>query len=314
VSTLTKQFRLSHLFFFLAIALSSLPWIGAPVALVIGIVFTNVFGNPYPKQSSSLVKKFLQIAIVGLGFGMNIDNAIQAGREGLLFTILTLVLVFFIAWVLYRIFGLHRKISYLIASGTAICGGSAIAAVAPLIQAKEKHISIAIGTVFILNAVALLIFPLLGNALEMSQHQFGLWSAIAIHDTSSVVGAAAQYGEEALEVATTVKLGRALWIIPLSLFTAFIFRSSGKGVKIPYFILYFILAMVIASYTPQFEEFYSWVSYLSKRLLVVTLLLVGMGLTAETIKKAGLKSMLFGISLWVAISVASLLVILFYVL
>jgi uncharacterized integral membrane protein (TIGR00698 family) len=314
VSTLTKQFRLSHLFFFLAIALSLLPSIGAPVALVIGIVFTNVFSNPYPKQSSSLVKKFLQIAIVGLGFGMNIDNAIQAGKEGLLFTILTLILVFFIGWVLYRVFGLHRKISYLIASGTAICGGSAIAAVAPLIQAKEKHISIAIGTVFILNAVALLIFPLIGNALEMSQHQFGLWSAIAIHDTSSVVGAAAQYGEEALEVATTVKLGRALWIIPLSLFTAFIFRTSGKGIKIPYFILYFILAMVIASYTPQFAEFYSWVSYLSKRLLVVTLLLVGMGLTAETIKKAGLKSMLFGISLWVAISVASLLVILFYVL
>ena len=284
------------------------------MALVIGIVFTNVFSNPYPKQSSSLVKKFLQIAIVGLGFGMNIDNAIQAGKEGLLFTILTLILVFFIGWVLYRVFGLHRKISYLIASGTAICGGSAIAAVAPLIQAKEKHISIAIGTVFILNAVALLIFPLIGNALEMSQHQFGLWSAIAIHDTSSVVGAAAQYGEEALEVATTVKLGRALWIIPLSLFTAFIFRTSGKGIKIPYFILYFILAMVIASYTPQFAEFYSWVSYLSKRLLVVTLLLVGMGLTAETIKKAGLKSMLFGISLWVAISVASLLVILFYVL
>ena len=311
---MTKQFRLSHLFFFLAIALSLLPSIGAPVALVIGIVFTNVFSNPYPKQSSSLVKKFLQIAIVGLGFGMNIDNAIQAGKEGLLFTILTLILVFFIGWVLYRVFGLHRKISYLIASGTAICGGSAIAAVAPLIQAKEKHISIAIGTVFILNAVALLIFPLIGNALEMSQHQFGLWSAIAIHDTSSVVGAAAQYGEEALEVATTVKLGRALWIIPLSLFTAFIFRTSGKGIKIPYFILYFILAMVIASYTPQFAEFYSWVSYLSKRLLVVTLLLVGMGLTAETIKKAGLKSMLFGISLWVAISVASLLVILFYVL
>lgn len=256
----------------------------------------------------------MQVAIVGLGFGMSIDNAIQAGKEGLLFTIITLVIVFFTGWLLYRAFGLHRKISYLISSGTAICGGSAIAAVAPLIKAKEEHISIAIGTVFILNAIALLVFPMIGNALEMSQHQFGLWSAIAIHDTSSVVGAAAQYGEEALEVATTVKLGRALWIIPLSVFTAFVFQSSGKGIKIPYFILYFILAMVIASYTPQFEEVYSGISYLSKRLLVLTLLLVGMGLTAETIKKAGLRSMLFGIALWVTISVASATVILSYVL
>lgn len=254
----------------------------------------------------------LQISIVGLGFGMNIHNAVQAGKEGLLLTIFTLSFVFLIGWVLYKAFGLHRKIAYLISTGTAICGGSAIAAVAPLIQAKEKHISIAIGTVFILNAVALLIFPAIGHALELTQHQFGLWSAIAIHDTSSVVGAASQYGEEALEVATTVKLGRALWIIPMTLFTAVIFRSSGKGIKIPYFILYFILAMVIASYTPQLADVYSWVSYLAKRLLVVTLLLVGMGLTRETIKKAGAKSMLFGISLWVTISISSLLVILYY--
>jgi uncharacterized integral membrane protein (TIGR00698 family) len=309
---LTTRTEISRILFFLVVAVSLLPWISAPIALVIGILFTNIVGNPYPKQSSSLVKKSLQIAIVGMGFGMNINNAVQAGKEGLLLTIFTLSLVFFVGWILYKVFKLERITAYLIATGTAICGGSAIAAIAPLVKAEDKQISIAIGTVFILNAVALLVFPFIGHVLELNQHQFGLWSAIAIHDTSSVVGAASQYGEEALEVATTVKLGRALWIIPLTVFTANVFRTSGKGIKIPYFILYFILAMVIASYTPQFEEVYSWVSYLSKRLLVFTLLLVGMGLTVETIKKAGAKSMIFGISLWVAISVASLLVILFY--
>lgn len=285
---------------------------GAPVALLLGIVYTNVLGNPFPKQSSALVKKLLQISIVGLGFGMNIHNAVEAGKEGILLTLFTLSVVFLLGWGLGRLFGLHRKISYLISSGTAICGGSAIAAIAPLIKAKEKHISIAIGTVFLLNALALFLFPLIGHWLELSQHNFGLWSAIAIHDTSSVVGAASQYGEEALEVATTVKLGRALWIIPLSVITALIFRNSGKKVQFPFFILWFVVAMLVASWTPQLSDVYSWISYLAKRLLVVALLLVGMGLTLETIRKAGVRSILFGAGIWGIISILSLLAILFF--
>ena len=286
-----------------------LPWISAPIALLIGILFTNLIKRNTEKKKSSLVKRLLQISIVGLGFGMNIHDAIEVGKEGLLLTIFTITFVFILGWGLAKLLGLDKKISYLISSGTAICGGSAIAAVAPLINAKEKEISIAIGTVFILNAVALFIFPLIGHFLNLSQHDFGLWSAIAIHDTSSVVGASSQYGLKALEVATTVKLSRALWIIPLSIVTALFFKQSEKGIKFPYFILLFIAAMLISSWLPQYSEFYFWICYVAKRLLVVTLFLVGTELTIETIKKAGVKSILFGSILWVSISVVSLLFI-----
>lgn len=289
-----------------------LPWISAPIALLAGILLTNVFRSTTVKSKSSLVKRLLQVSIIGLGFGMNINNALEVGKEGLLLTIFTLTFVFLIGWGLSKIFGLDKKIAYLISSGTAICGGSAIAAVAPLIKANEKEISIAIGTVFVLNAVALFAFPVIGHLLELTQHDFGIWSAIAIHDTSSVVGAASQYGEEALEIATTVKLSRALWIIPLSILTAIIFRQSEKGIKFPYFILLFIVAMLISSWLPQFAELFSWISYIAKRLLVLTLFLVGTQLTLETIKTAGIKSMLFGSILWIAVSVVSLAVIILY--
>lgn len=296
--------------FILLAVVCLLPWISAPIALLIGILFTNIFRNTTVKSKSSLVKRLLQISIIGLGFGMNINNALEVGKEGLLLTIFTLTFVFLLGWGLSKIFGLDKKIAYLISSGTAICGGSAIAAVAPLIKANEKEISIAIGTVFVLNAVALFAFPVIGHLLELTQHDFGIWSAIAIHDTSSVVGAASQYGEEALEIATTVKLSRALWIIPLSILTAIIFRQSEKGIKFPYFILLFIVAMLISSWLPQFAEVYSWISYIAKRLLVLTLFLVGTQLTLETIKTAGIKSILFGSILWIAVSVVSLVVIL----
>ena len=290
-------------------AASLLPWVSAPIALLAGILLTIFFRSTTVKSKSSLVKRLLQVSIIGLGFGMNINNALEVGKEGLLLTIFTLTFVFIIGWGLSKIFGLDKKIAYLISSGTAICGGSAIAAVAPLIKANEKEISIAIGTVFILNAVALFVFPVIGHLLELTQHDFGIWSAIAIHDTSSVVGAASQYGEEALEIATTVKLSRALWIIPLSIITAIIFRQTEKGIKFPYFILIFIVAMLISSWLPQFAELFSWISYIAKRLLVLTLFLVGTQLTLDTIKTAGLKSMLFGSILWIAVSVVSLVVI-----
>ncbi len=296
--------------FFLLAAASLLPWVSAPIALLAGILLTNFFRSTTVKSKSSLVKRLLQVSIIGLGFRMNINNALEVGKEGLLLTIFTLVFVFLLGWGLSKVFGLDKKIAYLISSGTAICGGSAIAAVAPLIKANEKEISIAIGTVFVLNAVALFVFPVIGHLLELTQHDFGIWSAIAIHDTSSVVGAASQYGEEALEIATTVKLSRALWIIPLSIMTAIIFRQTEKGIKFPYFILLFISAMLISSWLPQFAELFSWISYIAKRLLVLTLFLVGTQLTLETIKTAGVKSMLFGSILWIAVSVVSLVVIL----
>lgn len=291
-------------------AASLLPWVSAPIALLAGILLTNFFRSITAKSKSSLVKRLLQLSIIGLGFGMNINNALEVGKEGLLLTIFTLVFVFLLGWGLSKVFGLDKKIAYLISSGTAICGGSAIAAVAPLIKANEKEISIAIGTVFVLNAVALFVFPVIGHLLELTQHDFGIWSAIAIHDTSSVVGAASQYGEEALEIATTVKLSRALWIIPLSIMTAIIFRQTEKGIKFPYFILLFISAMLISSWLPQFAELFSWISYIAKRLLVLTLFLVGTQLTLDTIKTAGVKSMLFGSILWIAVSIVSLVVIL----
>lgn len=291
-------------------AASLLPWVSAPIALLAGILLTNFFRSTTAKSKSSLVKRLLQLSIIGLGFGMNINNALEVGKEGLLLTIFTLVFVFLLGWGLSKVFGLDKKIAYLISSGTAICGGSAIAAVAPLIKANEKEISIAIGTVFVLNAVALFVFPVIGHLLELTQHDFGIWSAIAIHDTSSVVGAASQYGEEALEIATTVKLSRALWIIPLSIMTAIIFRQTEKGIKFPYFILLFISAMLISSWLPLFAELFSWISYIAKRLLVLTLFLVGTQLTLDTIKTAGVKSMLFGSILWIAVSIVSLVVIL----
>ena len=291
-------------------AASLLPWISAPIALLAGIILTNIFRSTTVKSKSSLVKRLLQVSIIGLGFGMNINNALEVGKEGLLLTIFTLTFVFLLGWGLSKVFGLDKKIAYLISSGTAICGGSAIAAVAPLIKANEKEISIAIGTVFILNAVALFAFPVIGHLLELTQHDFGIWSAIAIHDTSSVVGAASQYGEEALEIATTVKLSRALWIIPLCIVTAFAFKQQDQGIKMPYFILLFIVAMLISTWLPQFAELFSWISYIAKRLLVLTLFLVGTQLTLDTIKTAGVKSMLFGSILWIAVSIVSLVVIL----
>jgi len=296
--------------FILLAAASLLPWISAPIALLAGIILTNIFRSTTVKSKSSLVKRLLQVSIIGLGFGMNINNALEVGKEGLLLTIFTLTFVFLLGWGLSKVFGLDKKIAYLISSGTAICGGSAIAAVAPLIKANEKEISIAIGTVFILNAVALFAFPVIGHLLELTQHDFGIWSAIAIHDTSSVVGAASQYGEEALEIATTVKLSRALWIIPLCIVTAFAFKQQDQGIKMPYFILLFIVAMLISTWLPQFAELFSWISYIAKRLLVLTLFLVGTQLTLDTIKTAGVKSMLFGSILWIAVSIVSLVVIL----
>ena len=212
-------------------------------------------------------------------------------------------------WLAARM-GLGRTLGHLIASGTAICGGSAIAAVAPVSRARPADISVALGVVFILNSLALLIFPVIGHWLHMTQQQFGLWAAIAIHDTSSVVGASAAYGREALEIATTVKLGRALWIIPLSLVSALIFKSESKKISLPWFIGVFVLAMLANSFIPQVSLFNEEVVWLARRGLVITLFLIGSTMTLSLCRSVGSKPFIYGVMLWVMISVGSLLAIL----
>lgn len=286
------------------------PWASPPVALALGLVLAQTVGNPFLTQTRALTAKLLQYSVIGLGFGMNAHAAVQAGREGVMFTVAsitgTLVLGFFAG----RWLGLGRHVTHLISCGTAICGGSAIAAVGPVLRAKEEELSVALGTVFILNAIALFAFPPLGHLLSMTQNQFGLWCAIAIHDTSSVVGAAAAYGDQALQVATTVKLARALWIIPVALGTAVVFKQKDVKVKIPYFILGFIGAMLLNTYVPAVHVAGPAVVYLAKLGLTVTLFFIGAGLSAKAIKAVGPKPFVLGTLLWLVISVVSLYVIL----
>ena len=297
--------------FFVLLAVTLLPFVNAPIALVIGVVMANTIGNPFRDFSARAVKWLLQISIVGLGFGMNFYSAIDAGKEGLVFTIATIILVLSVGWLLGKMLRIDPKTSYLVSSGTAICGGSAIAAVAPIIGADSKQISVALGTVFILNAVALLLFPYIGHYFVLTQYQFGLWSAIAIHDTSSVVGAASAYGAEALQTATTIKLGRALWIIPLSLLTVYLGKKKDAKIKWPYFIGLFVIAMIVATLFPAYAPVYSWIVILAKKALVVTLFLIGSGLSFQVIKSVGRKTFIQGLLLWIIISTVSLATILY---
>ncbi len=297
--------------FFFCIGLCATPYLSAPVALLGGFLFTFLLGHPFPKLSGKATGMLLKASVVGLGFGMNIHSALQVGREGLWLTIASISTVLVLGYVIGRWFHMRRKMSHLVASGTAICGGSAIAAVAPAVKANEKETSVSLGVVFLLNSVALLLFPLLGHWLGLTQHQFGLWSAIAIHDTSSVVGASSAYGSEALNVATTVKLARALWIIPVSLLSALLFRSSGKKVSIPWFIGFFIVAMLLNSYLPFVGMFNTQLVTVSKAALVVTLFLIGSSLSVEKIRAVGFKPLLLGVLLWAVVSVGSLLAILY---
>lgn len=280
------------------------------ISLFAGIVFALTLGNPLPKLSKSLSKKMLQYCVVGLGFGMNFHSSLAAGREGMIFTIVSVVTVMVAGILVGRLFRIGRKGAYLISAGTAICGGSAIAAVAPVIDADENETSLSLATIFVLNAVALFLFPVVGHWFEMSQSQFGTWAAIAIHDTSSVVGAGAAYGDEALQVATTVKLTRALWIIPLSLVSMLAFRQKGAKVQIPWFIGWFIVAMLVNTYFELPPLFTQSVSTLSRAGLSATLFLIGGGLSVEVIRKVGLRPLLLGVVLWAVISVLSLTVIL----
>ena len=282
-----------------------------PAALFVGLVYALLFGKPFASFNKKMSKVLLQYSVVGLGFGMNLYESLASGSSGMLFTIVSVFGTLAIGWFIGRkLLGVDRNISYLISSGTAICGGSAIAAVGPVIKAKDNEMSVALGCVFILNAVALFIFPAIGELLGLTQQQFGTWAAIAIHDTSSVVGAGAAYGEEALQVATTIKLTRALWIIPVALFTSFLFKSEGKKVSVPMFIILFVLAMVVNTYLfSRFEVGVvvgDTINLVARKLLTITLFFIGASLSIDVLKSVGLKPLLLGILLWIVISIASL--------
>ncbi|AFL79618.1 putative membrane protein [Aequorivita sublithincola DSM 14238] len=297
--------------FIISMVLCISGYVSSPVALVGGFLFSYFLGHPFLSLNSKAVNWLLKIAVVGLGFGMNLKETLAAGQDGFILTVFSISITLILGYFLGRLLKMNRKSSHLISSGTAICGGSAIAAVAPVINASEKDISISLGVIFLLNSIALIVFPPLGHLFGLSQHQFGLWCAIAIHDTSSVVGAAYTFGEEALKVATTVKLARALWIIPLSILSVFLFKGKGKSVKIPYFIFLFILAIIMNSYLAIPSVITGSITSISKSLLVLTLFLIGAGLSLDKIKSAGWKPMILGVSLWIFISISSILVIIF---
>ncbi len=296
--------------FFIGIAACFLPFVSPAIALFMGLLLGFTVGNPYIKQSSRASKYLLQFAVVGLGFGMNLYESLQSGKEGMLFTVVSVVGVLAFGYWLGRRMLVDTKTSYLISSGTAICGGSAIAAVAPILKANPNQMSVSLGTIFILNAIALFIFPPIGRLLQMTQEQFGMWAAIAIHDTSSVVGAGAVYGHKALEVATMVKLTRALWIIPLSIATTFFFKQKDSKVKIPWFIFFFILAMVANTVFDIPQNITSSIVLLSKKGMTLTLFLIGSGLSLKVLKSVGMRPLILGVTLWVFIGVISLGVIL----
>lgn len=296
--------------FILAIICCFTPFIDEPLALLLGFIIAQTIGHPFIQFNHKATSLLLKISVVGLGFGINIHHAIEAGKSGFVFTSFSIALTFLFGWLLSKWMKVEGKTSFLISSGTAICGGSAIAAISPIVKADAKQMSVALGTVFILNSVALLIFPAIGHWLGLSQQQFGLWCAIAIHDTSSVVGAATKYGQEALQTATTIKLERALWIIPLSIATVLFTKTETKKISIPYFIGFYILAMCIGTYFPEYATQYSFIVLLAKKGLTVTLFLIGAGLSMDSIKSVGVKPLLQGVILWILISVVSVSVIL----
>ena len=309
IKVFTQHTRAQVSVFIIAALACLTPWITPPVALLLGLVIAFFVGHPFPQLNHKATNILLQWSVVGLGFGMNAASALRAGRQGILFTVVSIAGTLGLGLLLGRWLKIEKLTSFLIAGGTAICGGSAIAALSPVIRANERQVSVALGTVFILNSVALFLFPYIGHLLHLSQDQFGLWSAIAIHDTSSVVGAAGRYGPEALQIATTVKLARALWIIPVSLLTAFFFRtgraSAHPPIKIPWFIGFFILAIGVNTWLPM-PSLDRAIVKTSHAGLTLTLFLIGSGLSLQVLKNTGFRPLLQGVVLWALISGAAL--------
>ena len=296
---------LPRIVFLLCLLVSASGFVSPPVALAMGLVFGLALPHPYGREAKRLSKFLLQASVVGLGFGMNLHEVLRTGRSGFLYTLLGISFALLVGMGLGALLSVQRVPAFLISTGTAICGGSAIAAVGPITEASDEEMAVALGTVFVLNSVALLIFPAIGAALKLTQSQFGLWAALAIHDTSSVVGAAAKYGAEALAIATTVKLARALWIVPLSLGTAVV-RGAKAKIQWPWFIGLFCLAAVCNTYLPAGAHAYRIAVQVAKIGLTATLFLIGSGISVATIKQVGHRPLLQGIILWLLVSVGSL--------
>ena len=303
---LDKSITAREVIFLLAVVFCLSPLVSPPIALLMGLIIAQFIGHPYLHLNHKATHILLQVSVVGLGFGMNVTSALKAGKEGILFTIVSIIGTLVIGFFMGKFLKIEKKTSYLISAGTAICGGSAIAAISPVIKAQEKQISVALGTIFILNSVALFLFPFIGHQLNLSQSQFGMWCAIAIHDTSSVVGAASKYGPQALEIATTVKLARALWIIPVAFLSTFIFKNKDSKIKIPYFIGLFVLAMIANTYIPFVQQYNHYLTNIAKAGLTLTLFLIGCGLNRKTISSVGFKPLIQGVILWVIIATAAL--------
>ncbi|UTV30961.1 YeiH family protein [Photobacterium atrarenae] len=301
-----KSSRASGYSFYLVALVCLFPMISSPVALILGFILASLGLVPTQVNLAALTKKLLSYSIIGLGFGIHLDQAIEASQQGLGLVIGSIFCTLGIGYLLTKLLRIEHKTGHLIAAGTAICGGSAIAAVAPAINARDDQTSLALATVFVLNSVALFLFPALGHLMEMSQHAFGTWAAIAIHDTSSVVGAAGAYGDEALKTATTLKLARALWIIPVAFLSALLFKGDSKKIGIPFFIVFYCLAILFAHWVPDLQPLYDQIFMVSKRVLVVCLFLIGSGITVQKLRAAGFQPLLLGILLWLIIGVGSL--------
>jgi uncharacterized integral membrane protein (TIGR00698 family) len=298
----------SKIIFIAGLVVAASGKISPPVALALGIAYGFSFDHAFQSHARRGSRLLLQLSVVGLGFGMNLHQVLEAGRSGFLYTACSIAFALVLGWALGRLLHVKQTTSYLISAGTAICGGSAIAAISPVAEASEEEIAVSLGTVFILNSVALIAFPFIGWKLHLSQTQFGLWSALAIHDTSSVVGAAAKFGTIALAVGTTVKLARALWIVPVSLGTAAVKKSKAR-IHWPWFILFFCLAAVANTYLPALEPAYPVLKQFGIIGLTITLYLIGTGLSMKTIRQVGPRPLLQGILLWIAVAAGSLALI-----
>ncbi|MBA4138366.1 MAG: putative sulfate exporter family transporter [Opitutus sp.] len=287
-------------------AACALPWVSPPVALFAGLVFALLVGNTDAKRAAKVQKYLLQASVVGLGFGIQFSAVIKAGSTGVFTTALTLLATMALGLGFARLFSVERTTGQLISTGTAICGGSAIAAMGPVLGAEARVMSVALGCVFVLNAVALFAFPAIGHAVGLTPEQFGYWSAIAIHDTSSVVGAAARYSTESLAIAVPVKLARALWILPMVAIAAWLEKQRGAKAVVPWFVFLFIVASAVASFVPAGAEVYPWLAQAAKAGLAVTLFLIGASLSKENLRSVGWRPFAMGIALWVVVSVVSL--------
>ena len=287
--------------FIVCLAMCAFPQVGTAAALVMGVLFSLLAGNPWPGKSGTLSKMLLQISVVGLGFGLGLGEVLRTGKDSVIYTIVGIAFTLAMGQLLGRLFQTDSNTSALISFGTAICGGSAIAAMAPVLKAKDDETAVALATVFTLNSVALLLFPVIGHALHLSQPLFGTWAGLAIHDTSSVVGAAASYGSRALAVGTTVKLTRAIWITPVVIGMSWLKESEQKA-RVPLFIVGFILTATIRSLLPQYVSLWGEFSAVAKQSLVITLFLIGAGLTREVLKNVGVRPLLQGVTLWLLVS------------